>query len=465
MHQTTSQDEFDWSNLSVSYVEPGTAAETRQGFALLVDPQGRIVASSYPDSYPLGAATDRLLPEEADLIRNALDGKSDGDMVETSLGTDAAVVETVWNRENEPIGAVYVQSPAGGPPNTNLVTEVASVVIPSGMLWLCLMLPIGLVFGVLTTRGQIRRIERLVRATAQFKDGDTAQRVPVSRPDEIGQLEMQFNQMAEQLIESFAQRQALVEQSARREERARERARIEQEMNSARFIQRSLLPEQIPAIPGWEINSSYHPAREVGGDLYDFMTLPGGRMGIIIGDATGKGVPSAIIMASAVAMLRAAAQGEPSPGRVLALVNNLLQRHISRGTFATCFFATLDTSSGSLRYANAGHNIPYLLRDGQVIDLRAIGMPLGLMPDQEYEEQEATLLSGDRLLFYTDGLVEAHNTAGDMFGEPRLKQLMQQHPEAEGLIAYLLHHLRQFAGPDWEQEDDVTLVVLKRSER
>jgi serine phosphatase RsbU (regulator of sigma subunit) len=263
--------------------------------------------------------------------------------------------------------------------------------------------------------------------------------------------------MAEQLVDSFEERRLLAEQSARREERAR----IEQELSSAHYIQKSLLPETVPSIAGWEIRSLYRPAREVGGDLYDFLTLPEGRMGLVIGDANGKGVPSALIMATACAMLRAAAPGAPSPGRVLELVNDLLHRHIPRATFATCFYANLEPRSGRLCFANAGHNLPYLLRAGQVVELQARGMPLGLMPEQQYEEHTVTVQADDCLLFYTDGLVEAHNEAREMFGGPRLKRLLQR-ARAEGLIEHLLNALQDFTGPAWEQEDDVTLLLLRK---
>lgn len=451
--------EISWLNLHIPYIEPGARAPRQAPFAILVNQDGRVVASSHPDEYPVASqgSPDRLA--EMELIRAALAGRSDGVVRETPEGNYAAVAYTVRGENQQPIGAIYIHAPTGGATDTNLLLNVGTIVLPSSVIWLCLTLPIGLVFGVLTTRGLIKRIERLARATARFKEGDISQRVPVSRADEVGQLEQQFNLMAEQLLEGFAQRQALVEQSARREERAR----IEQEMQSAHYIQQSLLPEEVPSFPGWQIQSFYRPALEVGGDLYDFLQLPDGRMGIVIGDANGKGVPSALIMATACAMLRAAAPGADSPGRVLALVNKLLQTRIPSGTFATCFYAILDTNSGRLCYANAGHNIAYLFRNGEVLDLRARGMPLGLMPDENYLEQEVVLEGDDYVLFYTDGLVEAHNGQQEMFGSPRLKRIMQEHSQPDGLIRSLLHELQTFTGPEWVQEDDVTLLILKRS--
>ncbi len=449
--------EENWFRWSVPYVEPGATTPDWPVVALVIGPDEQVLASSYPDRYPAATNLAQALPEDAALVRAALAGRPGETVRETAQGTFAAVTRPIWSRDRRPIGAIYLQAPAGGPPDTNLLPELLTILIPSGLAWLCLTLPIGLVFGVLTTRGLIKRIERLAGATTRFKDGELTARVPVGRADEIGQLERQFNQMAEQLVESIAQRQSLAAESARREERAR----IEQEMLTAHYIQQSLLPEAAPAVQGWEIQAVYRPARQVGGDLYDFLALPDGRIGIVIGDATGKGIPSALIMATTCAMLRAAAPGAESPGQVLGLVNNLLQNRIPRHTFATCFFAILEPASGRLRYANAGHNLPYLARHSQVLELDARGMPLGLMPEQEYSEREITIAPQDCVLFYTDGLVEAHDEQRSMFGSQRLKQRLQAHGR-DGLIERLFQDLQDFTGPDCEQEDDVTLVVLKK---
>lgn len=338
------------------------------------------------------------------------------------------------------------------------MNQVATVVIPSAAAWLCLMLPIGMIFGVFTTRGMIKRLERLSGATARFKEGDITQRVPVSKADEIGQLERQFNQMAEQIVENIHERESLAEQSARREERIR----IEQELSSAQFIQRSLLPEELPSIPGWEIQVSYRPALEVGGDLYDVLTLPDGRIEIVIGDANGKGISSALVMATTVAMLRAAAPGTGSAGKSLALVNDLLQGRVPVGTFVTCFYAILDPANRVMWYANAGHNLPFVLRDRDIFTLEERGMPLGMMPGQEYGEASIQLDPADTILFYTDGLVEAHDSKREMYGPDRIKQILSQH-HAEGLIENLLRDLDRFTGADSEQEDDITLLLLRKA--
>lgn len=250
----------------------------------------------------------------------------------------------------------------------------------------------------------------------------------------------------------------------------RERERIEQELRTAQDIQRTFLPKDIPSLPGWQLAPYYQPAHEVGGDFYDFLTFEDGRVGLVIGDVTDKGIPAALVMTATRTMLRTAAQQNPSPREVFARVNDLLCADIPPGMFVTCFYALLDLSSGKLRYANAGHEAPYRCRAGCAAELWATGMPLGMLPGTQYDEYETELASDETLLFYSDGLVEAHSPDHEMFGFPRLKTLLEA-PALEtasdtaggsSLIVSLLAALDRFTGDAWEQEDDVTLVVLRR---
>jgi serine phosphatase RsbU (regulator of sigma subunit)/CHASE1-domain containing sensor protein/anti-sigma regulatory factor (Ser/Thr protein kinase) len=241
---------------------------------------------------------------------------------------------------------------------------------------------------------------------------------------------------------------------------------VEQELGTARSIQHALLPKDLPKLEGWKIAYRYQPAREVGGDFYDFLRLDDGRVGLVIGDVSGKGIAAALVMANTQSVLRAVARrGNVAPGRVLAEANEVLYAYIPSGTFVTCFYGVLDLENGRLVYANAGHDPPYSQRGGDEQELRARGMPLGLMPDMPYEEKEAVLAAGDDLLLYSDGLVEAHDTKGDMFGFPRLRRLImaQSTGSGEELIDVLLAELTSFTGADAEQEDDITLVTLERS--
>jgi serine phosphatase RsbU (regulator of sigma subunit)/CHASE1-domain containing sensor protein len=242
---------------------------------------------------------------------------------------------------------------------------------------------------------------------------------------------------------------------------------VEQELRVARDIQHALLPKDLPELEGWEIAHCYRPAREVGGDFYDFLRLEDGRVGFVIGDVSGKGIAAALVMANTQSVLRAVVhRGSVAPEQVLAEANEILCAYIPpTNMFVTCFYAILEPESGRLRYANAGHDLPYERHAGRVDKLRARGMPLGLMPGMGYEEKEAVLVAGDDLLFYSDGLVEAHGPTGEMFGFSRLQDMVRAHRSGDSsLIGFLLSELARFAGEGWEQEDDITLVTLERSE-
>jgi len=241
------------------------------------------------------------------------------------------------------------------------------------------------------------------------------------------------------------------------------RERIEQELQVAQLIQRQFLPRELPELSGWHVATYYQPAKAVGGDFYDFIDLPDGQIGLVCGDVTGKGVPAALVMATTHSILRGDAPQYVSPGKVLERANNLLLQDIPPQMFVTCLYGVLDPATGTLRYANAGHNPPYVhTRDG-VVELRATGMPLGAMPDMTYEEKETTLAAGDTVLLHSDGLVEAHDPERKMFGFPRLAELMNGCSGGPELIQLLLGELDGFTGPGWEQEDDITLVALQRA--
>jgi serine phosphatase RsbU (regulator of sigma subunit)/predicted ester cyclase len=270
------------------------------------------------------------------------------------------------------------------------------------------------------------------------------------------------------IVEEWSEGTSIAEVMRQRlEQEIRERERVEQELRVARSIQQASLPEEVPTLEGWQISPFYQPAREVGGDFYDFFELKDGRLGIVVGDATGKGVPAALVMASARSMLRAVAQalGSSSPGDVLARVNEVLVTDIPSNMFVTCFYGVLDPKSGTFTYANAGHDLPYLWHSGDAEELRARGMPLGLMPGMSYEQKEIVLEPKDIALLYSDGLVEAHDpTTGEMFGFPRLRALIAEHAaEERALEEALLEELHSFVGEGWEQEDDITLLTLRRS--
>ena len=242
-----------------------------------------------------------------------------------------------------------------------------------------------------------------------------------------------------------------------------ERERVEQELRVAQRIQHALLPKEPPELEGWDIAHDYRPAREVGGDFYDFLNLNDGRVVLIIGDVSGKGIPAAMVMANTQSVLRALAQraGIP-PIQALEEANDVLYTYLPPNMFATCFYAVLEPTEGWLRYANAGHNLPCCWHEGLVTKLRARGMPLGLLPGMDYEEKQTALAPGDGVLLYSDGLIEAHDPRREMFGTLRMEEFVRAHPGGATLIDSLLAELEQFTGEAWEQEDDIALLTLQR---
>lgn len=247
---------------------------------------------------------------------------------------------------------------------------------------------------------------------------------------------------------------------------------IEQEKNEyelalAHRIQQGILPTNIPSLPGWQLTTHWQPAYAVGGDFYDFIGFPDGKLGIAIGDATGKGVPAALVMATTCSILRAIAASLPSgeavsPGDFLLRSNDLLCRQVPPGMFVTCLLVLLDPVSGEIRYANAGHCLPSQQSGENVCELRATGMPLGLLPGMSYEEKCSFLAPGDRLILVSDGLIEAHDAEQQIFGTKRLLETLAHQPAGVGSIPFLLETLEQFTPPDWEREDDLTIVEISR---
>ena len=270
------------------------------------------------------------------------------------------------------------------------------------------------------------------------------------------------DQIAEEWSESTG---ALEATRQRLEQEMIERERAEQELQVARRIQQASLPDEVPELEGWQISPYFRPAREVGGDFYEFFELRDGQLGFAVGDATGKGVPAALVMTATCAFLGGVATASgASPGEVLAQVNEAMLARIPPNMFVTCFYGVLDPKSGHFSYANAGHNLPCCCHlEGPSTELSARGMPLGLMSGMSYEEKETILTVGESVLFYTDGLIEAHNPQGEMFGTRRLRSLLSDRFEGRrGLSATLVEELYSFVEEGWEQEDDITLLTLRR---
>jgi sigma-B regulation protein RsbU (phosphoserine phosphatase) len=234
------------------------------------------------------------------------------------------------------------------------------------------------------------------------------------------------------------------------------------EVGSALEIQRHLLPTCITQPPGYSIAAEWRPARVVAGDSYDVIPLDGSRIGLCIADASGKGMPAALLMSNLQATLRSLAPGLTSPAALARRINDLLHGNVALGKYFTFFYAVLEPDEKLLRFVNAGHNPPILVRrHGGVERLREGGMALGLFEDREYREGRVQLEPGDIVLLFTDGVTEVENAAGEEFGEARLMEIArrQRGRPAATAVAEVLEEAVRFGGAG-ELGDDATLLVL-----
>jgi sigma-B regulation protein RsbU (phosphoserine phosphatase) len=237
-------------------------------------------------------------------------------------------------------------------------------------------------------------------------------------------------------------------------------AKHRREFEDARLIQRGLLPTTTPELPGLKLASSWQPANGVGGDCFDMLTFGTGAMGVYIADVAGKGVPAALLMSNLQAAVRAFAQEGAAPGSVTTSVNRLLCRNMASGRFVTFCYARIDVAAGKLTYANAGHNPPLLVRANGTIDkLSPGGTVLGVFAESTYEQGDFALRPGDRLIFYTDGISEGRNAAGEEFGDDGLAALALQHRAlgADDMLAAMLKDIEAFNLGVYE--DYATLIV------
>ena len=268
---------------------------------------------------------------------------------------------------------------------------------------------------------------------------------------------------------ALAHQAAISIETARLHQEEVKRQRLEEELAISHQIQLSLLPQSCPAVPGWEFAAIYRPARHVGGDLYDFIQLPGepGHLGMVIADVTGKGIPAALFMAFSRTVIRSEAMNGRSPATILQRANRLIVQDIRYRLFLSAFYAALDTRSGHLVYANGGHNWPlWRQADPGVTHWLAVpGFVLGAFQDVELEEQAIDIRPGDILVFYTDGVTEARNPSGELFGKERLRATVQAHADAsvQQLQDAILTAVEEFTDGA-SLSDDLTLFVVKRQE-
>jgi serine phosphatase RsbU (regulator of sigma subunit) len=278
------------------------------------------------------------------------------------------------------------------------------------------------------------------------------------------------------LLRLMANQAAIAIEKARLHQEELKKQSMERDLEVGKQIQLSMLPDACPVVPGWECAAIYKAARVVGGDFYDFFPLssepaPDGargpdRLGMLIADVAGKGVPAALFMARGCTTIRTTALVGNGPATALIQANRLIFRDRQSQLFLTALYAVLDTENGRLVYANAGHNPPLWLQaaTGDVQALEAGGIVLGIFGDVELEEHEIRVAPGDLLVFYTDGVTEAMDTSHDLFGEERLQATVaaNANASAQEVLDAILAAIREFTG-DVEQSDDLTLFIIRRS--
>ena len=241
-----------------------------------------------------------------------------------------------------------------------------------------------------------------------------------------------------------------------------EKQRLVKDMEFARTVQESFLPQKAPEIQRYQFSAHYTPALEVGGDFYDFIRLDKNLTGIVIGDVSGKGVPAALYMAKLGSDMRTLAYTEHSPVKALAKLNDLLAERSRRGMFATLLYIELDSQSGKLTISNAGHLPPFIKKtDGSLMKVAtAGGAPLGMLPGMKFGQKRATLERGETVILYTDGIIEAMNAKEELYGYERFEALLKKSPADPGMLkTAIIEDVNRFTGLS-PQHDDMTLVCF-----
>lgn len=268
-----------------------------------------------------------------------------------------------------------------------------------------------------------------------------------------------------ELLSYIASSASIALENARLYQVAIEKGRLEQELQMARKVQAGLLPREIPVVTGWDLDAFWQPAREVGGDYYDFIPLSGERMGLVIADVTDKGMPAALFMASTKNIIRASAGTCDSVAEEISKANRLIEAESNDRMFVSLVYACLDFKSGNLTYVNAGHNPPlyYNSKKQELTQLERTGMWLGVDPANQFAQKTIALNKKDFLIFYTDGIPDAINLEEQDFGMSRLEEIVKEHcsQTSEKIRQAIIAEIAEFTSPA-EPFDDITLMIIKR---
>ena len=275
-----------------------------------------------------------------------------------------------------------------------------------------------------------------------------------------------FDERRLEIITGIAQQAALAVQNDRLQQEMAERERLERELQLAREIQQTFMPERLPDLAGWGLSVTWRAARQVAGDFYDVFELPGLRLGLVIADVADKGMPAALFMALTRTLMRAAATEERSPAKALSRVNRLLVPDAQHGMFVTGLYVILSLETGDAVYANAGHHPPLVFRsdEGRLEQLERGETALGVLDGVQFQKRRTGLAPGDYMILYTDGVTEALSPDGVLYGERRLREVIQRscrRDSAQETLSEIVDDVAAFVG-DQPPSDDLTLMILRR---
>lgn len=444
------------------------------GYAFLLDNKGNVIArpelSSEDKKWDESFETGNMLlsdnPALAAIAKNMTEGKKGITMCSLSDGDKyiayAPLNNTKWSMaivlpvEEIIAPALNTQSKINEytDETSTIINLEAEKVRNTYLILFTIIIFMVAATSLLLARTIVNPITTLIKGAKALGSGDLDSRVHINSGDELETLAGSFNKMADDLQEYMVELQRTTA----------EKTRLIKELEIAKGIQRSFLPEKEPDISGIDIAASNVAATEVGGDFYDFIPIAKDQWGLTIADVAGKGVPAALFMALSRTLVRASTTGNPNVSESIEKANELICADAKTGMFVTLFYAILDAKKKRLRYVNAGHNPPLLLKQqkGNTVLLKAKGIALGVIENIELEEEEIQLEKGDLITLFTDGVTEAINQKEEQFGQQRLLTLIEENRglSACEIISKIEAEVTAFSGGQ-PQFDDITLMIIK----
>jgi serine phosphatase RsbU (regulator of sigma subunit) len=418
-------------------------------YAVLTKETGEVMAAKQAPgregNMGVGQAFFQPVGESVD-VENMPDG------AKVQLATDPITGKSLLTFEFRVLKAGVLVGNAYIALSQNKVQEVVLSVTKDVLLLVVLFLAMAIAASLVLSGFIVRPVGRLTRGALAIGSGNLDTQIKVESSDELGMLARSFNAMTKSLKQAQAE---LVEKQL-----------LKQELNIAQEIQMGLLPKKIPVLPGYEIAAFYAPAKEVGGDYYDFIRMSPTRLAFTVADVSGKSVPGSLGMTMARSVLRSQALSNNLPGETLRRTNEVIQPDIRRGMFVTMFYCVLDTTTHTVQSGNAGHNPAYKIKsDGSVEEISPEGIALGLVEAKQFyiEEHSMQMDKGDLLVLYTDGVTEAMNAAHEEYSEERFLQSLKLHANEpiDKTCAGVIEDLRTFvAGAP--PHDDITLLLIRR---